>query len=56
MVGFSPSQPRRAKTRFASGKAPGLMMRGAYTAVREHGKGPRTQLVAIFNTPTMSKQ
>jgi hypothetical protein len=35
----------------ASSKTAGHLARGAYTAVREHDKGPRTQLVPFFNIP-----
>jgi len=44
-----PSQPRRAHTRLSTGKAAGALARGAYTGVREHVKGPRTQLATFFN-------
>ena len=46
---FFPSQPRRAETRPSTGKAAGAFARGAYTGVREHDKGPRTQLGDFFN-------
>ena len=32
-----------------SSKASGALARGAYTGVREHDKGPRTQLADFFN-------
>ena len=45
----SPAQPQRAKTHVASGKAAGALARRAYTEVREHEKGPRTQPADSFN-------
>ena len=61
-VEFSPSQPRRAKTRLfhgqglnyllcPAGRHPCLVC-GAYAAVREYVKSPRTPLVAFFNFPS----
>jgi len=40
----SPAQPWRAKTRLSSGKAAGLLARGAYGPVHEDGKTSRTRL------------
>ena len=60
---FLPSQPRLAETRLSTGKvlkspSPPLpkgewgdFARGAYTTVREHDKGPRTQLAVFLNIP-----
>ncbi len=54
-----PPKPRRAKTLLSTGKAahclvrpagrPPCLARGTYTGVREHDKGPRTQLADVFN-------
>ena len=35
----------------SSSKATGILGRGAYTAVREHHKSPRTPLATFFNIP-----
>ena len=37
-----------------SSKAAGHLARGAYTAVREQDKGPRTPLAAFFNILLMN--
>ena len=41
------SQAGCSKSSFS--KAAGPLARGAYTAVREHDKGPRTTLAGFFN-------
>ena len=66
-VAFSPSQPRRAKTRRFHGQGRRMqgadrvpegatvVVSGAYTAVREHDNGPRTPLADFFNIPTQTR-
>ena len=61
-IGFSSAQQRligtkdkqEVKGKVQKGlpsKAAGHSARGAYTAVREHDEGTRTQLVPFFNIP-----